>query len=183
MVLNIERPVNHRFARSAENIAIVSENVGEVPNVTIPRRYQELEIFYGILWRILYLDLYLHPYKIKLTQQLKPADLSQRRRYAERLLEHQSVDDNLSNKIFFSDEAHFTLNWYVNKQNYHICGSENAQVIEENPLHPEKLTVWCVLWFEGIIGLYFCENDDGTTVAVNSERYGHMIIDFFFAFY
>ena len=30
-----------------------------------------------------------------------------------------------------------------------------------------------------MIGLYFFENDDGTTVIVNSERYGHMITDFF----
>ena len=35
---NIERPVHHRFARSAANIAIISENVAEDPNVSIPRR-------------------------------------------------------------------------------------------------------------------------------------------------
>ena len=37
-VTNIERPVYHRFALSAENIAIVSECVVEVPNMSIPRR-------------------------------------------------------------------------------------------------------------------------------------------------
>ena len=37
------------------------------------------------------------------------------------------------NKILFSDEA-----WYVNKQNCHIWGSENTNVIEENQLHQEK---------------------------------------------
>ena len=59
---NIERPVNHRFARSAENIAIASESVAEDPNVSIPRRSQELVLAYGTLWRILYLDLhtYIH---------------------------------------------------------------------------------------------------------------------------
>ena len=60
-----------------------------------------------------------------------------------------------------------------------VLGSENPQVIEERPLHPEKVTVWCALWSEGVIGPYFFENDDGTTVTVNSERYGHMITDFF----
>jgi hypothetical protein len=178
-VTNIVRPVHHRFARSAENIAAVSESVAEDPNVSIPRRSQELGLSYGTLWRILHLDLHLHPYKVQLTQQLKPADHSQRRRYVEWVLEQQAVDGDFSNKIFFSDEAHFSLCGYVNKQNCRIWGSENPQVIEERPLHPEKVTVWCALWSEGVIGPYFFENDDGTTVTVNSERYGHMITDFF----
>ena len=40
-VTNIVRPVHHRFARSAENIAAVSESVTEDPNVSIPRRSHE----------------------------------------------------------------------------------------------------------------------------------------------
>ena len=45
MVANIERPAYHRFACSAENIAIVSvvsESAGEDPNVATSRRSQEL---------------------------------------------------------------------------------------------------------------------------------------------
>ncbi|GFX93458.1 structural maintenance of chromosomes protein 2-2 [Trichonephila clavipes] len=45
-----------------------------------------------------------------------------------------------------SDEAHFWLNGYVNKQNCRIWSEANPQVYVEIPLHPEKLTVWCVLW-------------------------------------
>ena len=55
------------------------------------------------------------------------------------MLTQLAVDDNFSNKIFFSDEAHLTLEGYVNKQNCRIWGSENAQVIEERPLHREKV--------------------------------------------
>ena len=79
VVTNIQRPVHHRFAHSAKNIAIVNESVAEDSNVTIPRRPPELGPFYGILP----LDLHLHPYKVQLTHQLKPADHSQRRRYVE----------------------------------------------------------------------------------------------------
>ena len=77
MFINIERPVHYRFARfarSAENIAIVSESVAEEPNVSISRRSQELGQFYGTLWRILHLDLRLHLHKIHLTQQLNVVD-------------------------------------------------------------------------------------------------------------
>ena len=34
------------------------------------------------------------------------------------------------------------------------------------------------LWSEDVIGTYFFENDDGATVTVNAERYGHLITDF-----
>ena len=80
MVSNIERPVRHRFARSSKNIAIVSESVAEDANVSISCRSQELGLSYGTLLCILHLDMYLHPYKVQLAQQLKPADHSQRRR-------------------------------------------------------------------------------------------------------
>ena len=62
------------------------------------------------------------------------------------------MDGNFSKKIFFSDEAHFTLGGYVNKQNCRIWGSENPHVIKERPLHPEKVTIWCALCSEGVIG-------------------------------
>ncbi|GFY26249.1 hypothetical protein TNCV_24501 [Trichonephila clavipes] len=50
-----------------------------------------------------------------------------------------------------SDEAHFWLNGYVNKQNCRIWSEANPQVYVETPLHPEKLTVWCALWAGGIL--------------------------------
>ena len=46
---------------------------------------------------------------------------------------------------FLSGEAYFTFCGYDNKQNCRILGSENPQVIEEKPLHPEKISVWSVL--------------------------------------
>ncbi|GFU04988.1 hypothetical protein TNCV_1290831 [Trichonephila clavipes] len=54
-------------------------------------------------------------------------------------------------RILFSDEAHFWLNGYVNKQNCSIWSEANPQVYAETPLHPEKLTVWCALWAGGIL--------------------------------
>ncbi|GFV63889.1 hypothetical protein TNCV_3787621 [Trichonephila clavipes] len=50
-----------------------------------------------------------------------------------------------------SDEAHFWLNGYVNKQNCRIWSEANPQVYVVTPLHPEKLTVWCALWAGGIL--------------------------------
>ncbi|GFY17661.1 hypothetical protein TNCV_1073961 [Trichonephila clavipes] len=59
--------------------------------------------------------------------------------------------DYVRQRILFSDEAHFWLNGYVNKQNCRIWSEANQQVYVETPLHPEKLTVWCALWAGGIL--------------------------------
>ncbi|GFU83634.1 hypothetical protein TNCV_1411721 [Trichonephila clavipes] len=62
-----------------------------------------------------------------------------------------AVVPDLHKRILFSDEAHFWLNGYVNKQNCRIWSEANPQVYVETPLHPEKLTVWCALWAGGIL--------------------------------
>ncbi|GFX68837.1 transposable element Tc3 transposase [Trichonephila clavipes] len=82
-------------------------------------------------------------------------------------------------RILFSDEAHFWLNGYVNKQNCRIWSEANPEVYVETPLHPEKLTVWCALLAGGIIGPYFFKNDEGHNVTVNGDRYRAMITNFF----
>ncbi|GFT58875.1 transposable element Tc3 transposase [Trichonephila clavipes] len=72
-----------------------------------------------------------------------------------------AVVPDFHKRILFSDEAHFWLNGYVNKQNCGIWSKANPQVYVETPLHPEKLTVWCALWAGGIIGPYFFKTDEG----------------------
>ncbi|GFW05698.1 uncharacterized protein TNCV_3407641 [Trichonephila clavipes] len=62
-----------------------------------------------------------------------------------------AVVPDFHKRILFSDEAHFWLNSYVNKQNYRIWSEANPQVYVQTPLHPEKLTVWCALWAGGIL--------------------------------
>ena len=99
------------------------------------------------------------------------------------MLEQQAEAGNFLYKIFFSDEAHFAFGEQVIKQNCRIWGSKNPHIIEERLLYLEKITVWCALWSECMIGPYFFENDNGTIITVNWERYGHMITAFFFACY
>ena len=45
-------------------------------------------------------------------------------------------------KIIFSDEAHFDLGGYVNRQNCRIWGTENPHAYIEKPTHPKRVTVW-----------------------------------------
>ncbi|GFW24160.1 transposable element Tc3 transposase [Trichonephila clavipes] len=88
-------------------------------------------------------------------------DHQARRRFVEWAQNEIAVVPDFHKRILFSDEAHFWLNGYVNKQNCRIWSEANPQVYVETPLHPEKLTVWCALWAGRIIGPYFFKNDEG----------------------
>ncbi|GFS60827.1 hypothetical protein TNCV_2002071 [Trichonephila clavipes] len=78
-------------------------------------------------------------------------DHQARRRFVEWAQNEIAVYPDFHKRILFSDEAHFWLNGYVNKQNCRIWSEANPQVYVETPLHPEKLTVWCALWAGGIL--------------------------------
>ncbi|GFU02868.1 hypothetical protein TNCV_3480701 [Trichonephila clavipes] len=106
-------------------------------------------------------------------------DHQARRRFVEWAQNEIAVVPDFHKRILFSDEAHFWLNGYINKQKCRIWSEANPQVYVETPLHPEKLTVWCALWAGGIIGPYFFKNDEGHNVTVNGDRYRAMITNFF----
>ncbi|GFV41900.1 uncharacterized protein TNCV_4140071 [Trichonephila clavipes] len=67
-------------------------------------------------------------------------DHQARRRFVEWAQNEIAIVPDFKKRILFSDEAHFWLNGYVNKQNYRIWSEANPQVYVETPLQPEKLT-------------------------------------------
>lgn len=160
-----------------ENRERVRESVRENPETSTRRRSTQLGIPRSSLRNILH-GLKLFPYKVQLVQELKPADLQPRIQYALRMQELVQNDHNFLQKLIMSDEAHFHLNGFVNKQNCRFWGSENPRVIKQKQLHPIKCTVWCGITAERIMGPYFFEDYDGNAVTVNGERYRTMIRDF-----
>ena len=83
-------------------------------------------------------------------------------------------------KIIFSDETHFDLGGYVNKQNFCIWGTKNLHAYIEKPTHPQRVTVWCGFCSRDINGLFSLENDQGEAVTVNGDRYRAMLNEFLF---
>ena len=83
-------------------------------------------------------------------------------------------------KILFTEQAHFWLNGYVNKQNCHIWSETNPRQYLETALNPLKWTVRCGVQANGIIGPYFFRNEEGAAVTVNGVRYRHILNTFFF---
>jgi len=89
---------------------------------------------------------------------------------SEQLLEMLN-DDGVINTFLMTDEAHFHLSGYVNKQNYRYWAPENPQELHQRPLHSERLTVWCGIASFRVLGPYFFEDNEGAAVTVTSERY------------
>ncbi|GFT63991.1 hypothetical protein TNCV_2314491 [Trichonephila clavipes] len=95
-----------------------------------------------LLWKVIYSQFGL---------AIHQNDHQARRRFVEWGQNEIAVVPYFHKRILFSDEAHFWLNGYVNKQNCRIWSEANPQVYVETPLYPEKLTVWCALWAGGIL--------------------------------
>ncbi|GFX29711.1 transposase [Trichonephila clavipes] len=139
-------------------------------------KYRSLSWHYFPRWRPIYsCQVIYSQYGLAIHQN----DHQAKRRFVEWAQNEIAVVPDFHKRILFSDEAHFWLNGYVNKQNCRIWSEANPQVYVETPLHPEKLTVWCALWAGGIIGPYFFKNDEGHNVTVNGDRYRAMITNFF----
>ena len=86
----------------------------------------------------------------------------------------------LAKKIVFSDETHFDLGWYVNKQNCRIWITENPHPNFGKPTLPKRNIVWCGFCSCGIIGPFFFENEQEVPVTLNGDRYRVMLNEFLF---
>lgn len=69
--------------------------------------------------------------------------------------------------IIMSDEAHFYLSGFVNKQNCHYWSVAKLRDVHECPRR-SRVTMWCGVTNHGIIYPYFFEQD-GETATVNSD--------------
>ena len=93
-------------------------------------------------------------------------------RFAKRTCDRLTEDADFGKKkIIFSDEAHFDLGGYVNKQNCRIWGTEKPYEYIEKLTHPKRVTIWFGFSSKGIIGPFFFENEQGEIVTVNDDRY------------
>jgi hypothetical protein len=77
-----------------------------------------------------------------------------------------------------SDEAHFRLSCFFNKQHFRFWSATNPVELHERALHSSKVTVLCALCSFGIIGPYFFEDERERAVTVTGPRYGHNLENF-----
>lgn len=176
-VSDLPRAGRPRSGRSQDNIQQVRESIEEEPSGSTRRRSQQLGISRTSLQRIQRI-LKLVPYKIQVVQELLPADYRARLAYAIHFQELARQEPRFISNLIMGDEAHFHLSGYVNKQNMRFWGTENPRVVHQCCLHPVKVTIWCGVHAEKVLGPYFFEDDTGNTLTVNGERYREMLENF-----
>lgn len=164
--------------RTEENIGFVMESILENSGTSTRKRATQLGMSRSSVRRILKKNLHMIPYKVQMVQELLPHDFQQRLTYALELQQMSREHDGFMHNLIMSDEAHFHLNGFINKQNCRFWGTENPRELHQRQLHPQKCTVWCGVTSRAIIGPYFFENEDGTAASVNGERYRIMLNTF-----
>jgi transposase len=164
-----------RTIRSIENVEAVRESVLQSPSRSARKHAIALSISDRSVRRILHADLKFHPYKIQIVQELNEHDMEKRMTCCEEILE--MLDTNPDAVIITSDEAHFHLSGFVNKQNFRYWAESNPQKLHQKPLHCKRVTVWCAVGDCGVWGPYFFEEGD-ETVTVTSDRYVEMLKNF-----
>uniref|UniRef100_A0A914PRY5 Transposase n=1 Tax=Panagrolaimus davidi TaxID=227884 RepID=A0A914PRY5_9BILA len=117
-------------------------------------------------------ELHYHPYKIQTVQELYPEDFANRMDFCEIMLNLIDEDPDFLQSIWFSDEATFTLHGEVNRHNMRIWSKENPHAFREEPLHSEKIMVWCAISVFGILGPYYFDGN------VNNENYLMLLKEF-----
>lgn len=97
-------------------------------------------------------------FKIQSHQTIPTRVLGQRVDFAKHILIMMDNEGFDVGCIWFTDEAHFQLNGFMNKQNWRFWGSENIHLCEEKPLYSPKVTAWVAVYTRGLIALFTCDN-------------------------
>ena len=109
-----------------------------------------------------------------MVQALQPTDLQFCLAYAVHIQQLAGEQNEFIHKLIMSDEAHFHLNGFMNKQNCQMQAIENPRTVHQCELHPIKCTIWCGVTLERVIGPYFFK-DEGVTVMVTAQCYQQRI--------
>lgn len=165
-----EKQGRPRALRSIENIIEVQHSVKGMPKTSVRKRSQELGMSRMTLSRILKADLGYKPYKIQKKPLLTGSSIEKRLDMCEWLRNTFDEDPGWLETIWFSDEAHFHLNGSVNSHNNIYWSKQEAKEVNQQLAHSPKITAWCALSAQGIIGPYWFEEND-ETVTITQDRY------------
>ena len=80
-----------------------------------------------------------------------------RRDFANHILDELETGSISQHKIWFSDEAHFQLNGYVNKQNWCHWVTGNHHLSAVSTLQAKRITLCCVLSSKRLNGPIFID--------------------------
>ncbi len=159
--------------RTPANAQRIRDSVATNLRLSIRQRSRALNISRTLMQRILH-QLKMHPYRFSIVQKLKPPDHARRVTFCHWILHFTFLghDIGVFDNFFYSEEARFYLDGFVNAQNYCIWSQENPHEYRESNLHPQEIGVWCARSRRRIIGSIFFE------ITIDGEVYRGIITQF-----
>lgn len=155
--------------RTEERINEVSQIMEQNPSKSIRKLSQQIDLSYGSCQKMLR-NMHLYPYKIQVYHKILPTDFELRMNYCRWFNANLRDNDDVLDLTFYTDEAWFHLEGYVNSQNMRFWSTDNPHRFIEEPLHPQKIGVWVAISRRRIIGpIFFNQN-------VNANFYVHNIL-------
>jgi hypothetical protein len=114
----------------------------------------------------------LHAYQFRVIQELKQQYYIKHMTYCRFFQTFIDENPGILDYTWFSDETWFHLFGYVNFQNTRLWGSENPHALFEEPLHSQKVGIFCALSQWRIIGPMFFDT------TVTSQVYTELLREF-----
>jgi hypothetical protein len=155
----------------AEKVAEIQADILSTPSLSVRRLAKQSGVSKTSVHKLLRVELGMYPYRVTLTHQLLPRDHETRAFFCEWISNVVENDPNFLGHCFFSDEAWFHLDGYVNSQNSRQWSQANPHLIIEKPLHPAKVGVWAAMSATRIFFLFF-------ETTVNANVYCNFIHQF-----
>jgi hypothetical protein len=134
-----------KTVRTLENIAVVKETIERNLHRSARRHSVSLGLSAASVRRILHKDIVFFSYKIQVTHALHERDNVNRLNICQTFLQLINQNQELVNNLLMSDETHFHLSGFVNKQNFRYWSARNPIELHERPLHSSKVTLWCAI--------------------------------------
>uniref|UniRef100_A0AAF5DNJ5 Tc1-like transposase DDE domain-containing protein n=1 Tax=Strongyloides stercoralis TaxID=6248 RepID=A0AAF5DNJ5_STRER len=136
------------------------------PQISMNRLTAMTGVKRSMIHRILHEHSY-SPYKPIYTNKLQSGDKIKRKAFCEWIFDQDEF--NFYRSIYYSDKAVFDLNGQVNKHDYFIWATKNPNVIIEGFNTPQRLIVWVLMGYEGIVKYEILER------TVNTDMYKDII--------
>lgn len=147
-----QRPVTNN-ERTAEVLQSVENN----PHISIRKISQEIQVSYSSCQRILSRNDF-HPYRTHVVHHLRPEDPERRLNFIAQLADLYGNDNNIFEKILWSDESRFHNNGIVNLHNCHYWSDNNPKWTKVTGNQSKfGINVWCGILNGILIGPTFFE--------------------------
>ena len=149
----------------------VQEMFTQSPKKSIRQAARESGLSYHCVRTVLKKHLKWRAWKPHYCQVLSAEDCNIRMEFSEIMLAWYEDWPGLFQNILWSDEAVFHIGGFVNRHNCHYWAEEDPRIISEKFQNRPKITVWCGMTSDRIVGPFIFRN------TMNAERYLTMLQD------